>query len=362
MSKKFVQPGQTMRVPSQPQQAPRVQSTGVLSPQNIAMAKHALPRIFAIICVPGIVLGVLFSMIAIALGAQLPISSTDPDADTAKVALTKAEEKQEEEAPVEGEAAKKPTQDEAEGAATNEEEQIAILEFTDVQWSVDQQEQWDGRVVPFLHFSATITNKANRHIGTTEMPVLRVGEKEYRLKVETHPFAGDLDANESSAVSIETALEAEGVDPQQFAFVPKSDEVQLAGVDGLAEAISTACVERVAAIQEAQRVAEEERQRQEAEEQQRREAEEEARKQQEEEDRQRREAEREAEVQRRREAVQQTYTAPAQQDAQGDVVYITNTGTKYHRDGCRHLQESKTPISRADAISQGYEPCSQCRP
>ena len=44
----------------------------------------------------------------------------------------------------------------------------------------------------------------------------------------------------------------------------------------------------------------------------------------------------------------------------GDV-YVTNTGSKYHRDGCRYLSDSKIAISLADA-KQGYEPCKVCDP
>ena len=49
-------------------------------------------------------------------------------------------------------------------------------------------------------------------------------------------------------------------------------------------------------------------------------------------------------------------------DTGDDTVYITDTGKKFHRDGCRHLEESQHPISRADAKSRGYEPCGTCKP
>lgn len=45
-----------------------------------------------------------------------------------------------------------------------------------------------------------------------------------------------------------------------------------------------------------------------------------------------------------------------------DEVYITNTGSKYHRSGCRHLAKSKIPISKSKAQAQGYEPCKNCKP
>ena len=42
-------------------------------------------------------------------------------------------------------------------------------------------------------------------------------------------------------------------------------------------------------------------------------------------------------------------------------VYITQTGTKYHRDGCKYLKISKISISLTDA-KQRYTPCSVCNP
>lgn len=44
------------------------------------------------------------------------------------------------------------------------------------------------------------------------------------------------------------------------------------------------------------------------------------------------------------------------------TVYITNTGTKYHNDGCYHLSKSKIPITLREAKEQGYTPCSVCKP
>jgi micrococcal nuclease len=43
------------------------------------------------------------------------------------------------------------------------------------------------------------------------------------------------------------------------------------------------------------------------------------------------------------------------------VVYITRTGHKYHRQGCRHTKSSATPISLSRAAS-AYEPCKVCAP
>lgn len=44
----------------------------------------------------------------------------------------------------------------------------------------------------------------------------------------------------------------------------------------------------------------------------------------------------------------------------GGVVYITRTGEKYHRYGCRYLRQSCIPISLNTAISTGYDACSIC--
>lgn len=44
------------------------------------------------------------------------------------------------------------------------------------------------------------------------------------------------------------------------------------------------------------------------------------------------------------------------------TVYITATGSKYHRWGCQYLKESCYYLLRSDAISRGYAPCSVCNP
>lgn len=49
-------------------------------------------------------------------------------------------------------------------------------------------------------------------------------------------------------------------------------------------------------------------------------------------------------------------------DPDEPTVYITRAGSKYHREGCEHLRESRIPISLPIAKEQGYEPCSRCGP
>ena len=44
----------------------------------------------------------------------------------------------------------------------------------------------------------------------------------------------------------------------------------------------------------------------------------------------------------------------------GTIVYITDTGTKYHRKGCSSLSKSCYAISLEDAKAQGYTPCQKC--
>jgi len=44
-----------------------------------------------------------------------------------------------------------------------------------------------------------------------------------------------------------------------------------------------------------------------------------------------------------------------------EIVYITKTGKKYHKVGCRYLSKSQIPIALKDAVS-AYGPCSVCNP
>ena len=44
------------------------------------------------------------------------------------------------------------------------------------------------------------------------------------------------------------------------------------------------------------------------------------------------------------------------------TVYITNTGSKYHRSTCRYLSDSKIETTLSNAIASNYEPCGTCHP
>jgi hypothetical protein len=44
------------------------------------------------------------------------------------------------------------------------------------------------------------------------------------------------------------------------------------------------------------------------------------------------------------------------------TVYVTDTGTKYHRAGCVHLRRSSHSLSLSEAKRRGYEPCKVCKP
>ena len=49
-------------------------------------------------------------------------------------------------------------------------------------------------------------------------------------------------------------------------------------------------------------------------------------------------------------------------DSDEIIVYITQSGSKYHTQDCSHLSKSSIPITLSQAKEQGYEPCSVCEP
>lgn len=59
-----------------------------------------------------------------------------------------------------------------------------------------------------------------------------------------------------------------------------------------------------------------------------------------------------------------TVTKPSPQPVEKKdiTVYVTKTGKKYHRNGCRYLSKSQIPMSLSDAKAAGYGPCSVCNP
>lgn len=61
-------------------------------------------------------------------------------------------------------------------------------------------------------------------------------------------------------------------------------------------------------------------------------------------------------------APETTKPAPAPEKKQTVTVYVTNTGSKYHSNGCQYLRKSCIPISLDKAKAQGYGPCSKCGP
>ena len=52
---------------------------------------------------------------------------------------------------------------------------------------------------------------------------------------------------------------------------------------------------------------------------------------------------------------------PQPKDAADPTVYVTKTGSKYHKAGCRSLSKSAIPMKLSEAI-QRYGACSICRP
>lgn len=53
-------------------------------------------------------------------------------------------------------------------------------------------------------------------------------------------------------------------------------------------------------------------------------------------------------------------TSTSTQNTNSAIVYVTETGKKYHKSGCSYLKKSKIQINLSDAKAQGYTPCSKC--
>jgi hypothetical protein len=46
--------------------------------------------------------------------------------------------------------------------------------------------------------------------------------------------------------------------------------------------------------------------------------------------------------------------------AKEDIVYVTKSGKKYHKENCPYLKSSEIMMSLEQAIMEGKEPCSKC--
>ncbi len=53
-------------------------------------------------------------------------------------------------------------------------------------------------------------------------------------------------------------------------------------------------------------------------------------------------------------------TAPKAALSSESTVYVTKTGTKYHRNGCSSLSKSKIAMTLSDAVAKGYTPSHIC--
>jgi hypothetical protein len=49
-------------------------------------------------------------------------------------------------------------------------------------------------------------------------------------------------------------------------------------------------------------------------------------------------------------------------EPEGNLVFITRTGIRYHKGSCWHLRKSKLPIEMGEAKAKGYTPCKVCKP
>lgn len=60
------------------------------------------------------------------------------------------------------------------------------------------------------------------------------------------------------------------------------------------------------------------------------------------------------------EAINRKSTKTTKKKTKSVTVYVTNTGSKYHKSWCSYLNQSKIPITLKKAKAQGYTPCSRC--
>lgn len=45
-----------------------------------------------------------------------------------------------------------------------------------------------------------------------------------------------------------------------------------------------------------------------------------------------------------------------------ETVYVTETGSKYHRSSCHYLKKSKIKTTKSKAKNSGYTACKVCKP
>lgn len=62
-----------------------------------------------------------------------------------------------------------------------------------------------------------------------------------------------------------------------------------------------------------------------------------------------------------RRGTRETKKVTTQAEGSGDIVYVTKTGKKYHREGCRYLKSIAASYTIEEAESRGYTACSQFR-
>jgi len=57
-----------------------------------------------------------------------------------------------------------------------------------------------------------------------------------------------------------------------------------------------------------------------------------------------------------------TAAQPAPAAAPADAVYVTPTGTRYHRANCSFLRDDRVGLTLQEAKDRGLKPCTRCRP
>lgn len=63
-----------------------------------------------------------------------------------------------------------------------------------------------------------------------------------------------------------------------------------------------------------------------------------------------------------KDGISDTKAQYAKSPTRGVTVYITVSGSKYHKKGCSYLSKSAIPVSIIEAKEEGYTACSRCHP